>query len=82
MSITEDDAILAKWASDFREKNAGLRCPHHEDHEDWYEIVDLHSDGYGGFGFHIKACCDAFEMLVRPMVTEERLYNPPTLTTT
>ena len=81
MSVTEDDAILVQWAQEFRAKNADLHCPHCSEHADWYEIKDLHSDGYGGFGFHVEACCDAFKMLVTPMIREERLYNPPHLTT-
>lgn len=79
MSIAEDNAILVQWAADFKAKHPDMRCPHHADHADWYEITDLNSDGWGSFDFHVNACCDAYRMLVVPMLTEEKLWNAPHL---
>jgi len=79
VNTREDDEALTQWRDAFIQKNAGLRCPHHGEHEDFYAIKDLHADGTGGFTYHVEACCPAYELIVKPMVSQERLWNPPVL---
>lgn len=78
--IAEFNEILAKWRDDFVAKHKDMHCPHSDQHQEFFEIEDIHYTGWGAYSYHIKACCPAFEMEIQPLLTQEKMYNPPDLT--
>lgn len=79
--LAEFDEILKKWYENFRAKNASLKCPHGDEHESWFELVDLQYDGWSSFTYRVTACCLGFETLILQAATEERMWNPPIFNT-
>ncbi len=79
--LAEFSEILQQWNERFKAKNAYLKCPHGDEHESWFELVDLQYDGWSSFTYRVTACCKGFETLILQAATEERMFNPPVFDT-
>jgi len=77
--VARFNEILAEWRDNFVDKHKDMRCPNRDQHEEFYEIDDVHYTGWGAFSYHFRACCPVYEMEIQPLLLQEKMYNPPNL---